>query len=301
MICPATSVLSYESSAAKAAVSAAEQDVEAAKADADLAHNELKRIRKLHADGHIGQDAEDRAKAESERSSARLRSARFAADVARYEMEVARTALRFAAKPATAQESITIRAPVAGAILKIPRKSEGVVAAGQALMEIGDPRALEVEVDVLSADAVRLQPGTRVEFERWGGEGKLEGRVRVVEPVGFTKVSALGVEEQRVWVIVDFTSPASQWQVLGDGYRVEARFILWEDSNVLQVADSALFRDGDGWALFKIKNDRAVKIDVRVGQRNGLHAQILSGVEEGDRVIVHPDDQISDGVAVAVR
>jgi len=288
-------------SAAKAAVSAAEQDVEAAKADADLAHNELKRIRKLHADGHIGQDAEDRAKAESERSSARLRSARFAADVARYEMEVARTALQFAAKPAADQESITVRAPVAGAILKIPRKSEGVVAAGQALMEIGDPRALEVEVDVLSADAVRLQPGTRVEFERWGGEGKLEGRVRVVEPVGFTKVSALGVEEQRVWVIVDFTSPASQWQLLGDGYRVEARFILWEDSNVLQVADSALFRDGDGWALFKIKNDRAVKIDVRVGQRNGLHAQILSGVEEGDRVIVHPDEQISDGVAVAVR
>ena len=148
---------------------------------------------------------------------------------------------------------------------------------------------------------MRLQPGTRVEFERWGGEGKLEGRVRVVEPVGFTKVSALGVEEQRVWVIVDFTSPASQWQLLGDSYRVEARFILWEDSNVLQVADSALFRDGDGWALFKIKNDRAVKIDVRVGQRNGLHAQIVSGVEEGDRVIVHPDDQISDGVAVAVR
>jgi len=287
--------------AAKAAVGAAEQDVEAAKADADLAHNELKRIRKLHADGHIGQDAEDRAKAESERSSARLRSARFAADVARYEMEVARTALRFAAKPATAQESITVRAPVAGAILKIPRKSEGVVAAGQALMEIGDPRALEVEVDVLSADAVRLQPGTRVEFERWGGEGKLEGKVRVVEPVGFTKVSALGVEEQRVWVIVDFTSPASQWQLLGDGYRVEARFILWEDGNVLQVPGSALFRDGDGWALFKIEGDTAVKVDVQVGQRNGLHAQILSGVNEGDRVVVHPDDQVHDAVRIMAR
>jgi len=287
--------------AAKAAVGAAEQDVEAAKADADLAHNELKRIRKLHADGHIGQDAEDRAKAESERSSARLRSARFAADVARYEMEVARTALRFAAKPASAQESITVHAPVAGAILKIPRKSEGVVAAGQALMEIGDPRALEVEVDVLSADAVRLQPGTRVEFERWGGEGKLEGKVRVVEPVGFTKVSALGVEEQRVWVIVDFTSPASQWQLLGDGYRVEARFILWEDGNVLQVPGSALFRDGDGWALFKIEGDTAVKVDVQVGQRNGLHAQILSGVNEGDRVVVHPDDQVHDAVRIMAR
>jgi len=287
--------------AAKAAVGAAQQNVEAAKADADLAQNELERIRKLHAEGHIGQDAEDRAKAEAEQSSARLRSARFAADVARYEMEAARTALQYAAEPATAHEAVMVRAPVAGAVLKIPRKSEGVVVAGQALMEIGDPRALEVEVDVLSADAVRLHPGTLVEFERWGGAGILEGKVRVVEPVGFTKVSALGVEEQRVWVTVDLTSPASQWQLLGDAYRVEARFILWQDSNVLQVPGSALFRDGDGWGLFKVRDDRAVKVDVQVGQRNGLHAQILSGVEEGDRVIIHPDDQISDGVAVAVR
>ena len=287
--------------ATKAAVGAAEQDVEAAKADANLARNELARTRKLHADGHVTQDAEDRARAQSEHSAARLRSARFAADVARYEMEAARTALRFAAEPATAQESITVRAPVAGAVLKIPRKSEGVVAAGQALIEIGDPRALEVEVDVLSADAVRLHPGTRVEFERWGGTGKLEGRVRVVEPVGFTKISALGVEEQRVWVIVDFTSPASQWQLLGDRYRVEAHFIIWEESSVLQVPDSALFRDGDGWALFRVQDDRAVKVRVDVGQRNGLRAQVLSGLNEGDRVIVHPDDRVRDGVAVASR
>jgi HlyD family secretion protein len=194
-----------------------------------------------------------------------------------------------------------VRAPVAGRVLKIPRKSEGVVTAGQALMEIGDPRALEVEVDVLSADAVRLHPGIKVEFERWGGEGQLQGKVRVVEPVGFTKVSALGVEEQRVWVIVDFTSPAAQWQQLGDGYRVEASFILWEDNNVLQVPASALFRDGAGWALFVVQQDKAIKRGVHVGQRNGLSAQILSGINEGDQVIVHPDDQVRDGVRVAVR
>ena len=287
--------------AAKAAVNAAQQNVDAAKAGADLAQKELRRIRKLRADGYVGQDAEDRAAAEAERSAAQLRSAQFAVDTARYEMEAARTALRYAAEPAASKEPIIVRAPVAGAVLKIPRKSEGVVASGQALMEIGDPRALEVEVDVLSADAVRLHPGTKVEFERWGGAGKLEGKVRTVEPVGFTKVSALGVEEQRVWVIVDFTSPASQWQSLGDGYRVEASFILWEGNDVLQVPASALFREGEGWALFVVQGDKAVKRDVQVGQRNGLSAQILSGINEGDRVIVHPDDQVHDGVRVAGR
>ena len=125
--------------------------------------------------------------------------------------------------------------------------------------------------------------------------------MRVVEPVGFTKVSALGVEEQRVWVIVDFTSPASQWQSLGDGYRVEARFILWQDDNVLQVPASALFREGEGWALFVVQGDKAVKREVKVGQRNGLRAQIVSGINAGDKVIVHPDDQVKDGVRVVVR
>ncbi len=287
--------------AAKAGVSTARQNVAAAKANADFAQKELKRIRKLRADGHVGQDAEDRAVAEAERSGAQLRSAQFAVDTARYEMQAAETALRYAAEPAASKEPIVVRSPVAGAVLKIPRKSEGVVAAGQALMEIGDPRALEVEVDVLSADAVRMHPGTKVEFERWGGDGKLEGKVRTVEPVGFTKVSALGVEEQRVWVIVNFTSPAAKWLRLGDGYRVEASFILWQGNDVLQVPASALFRDGDKWALFAVQGGKAIKRDVQIGQRNGLSAQILSGIKQGDRVIVHPDDQVHDGVHVAGR
>jgi len=287
--------------AAKAAVRAAQQNEKAAMSDAELARKELVRIRALRAERYVTQEAEDRAAAEVERSGARLRSAQFAVDTARYEMEAAQTALRFAAEPDIATTPITVRAPVTGSVLKIPRKSEGVIASGQALMEIGDPRALEVEIDVLSADAVRLHPGTRVEFERWGGESKLQGKIRRVEPVGFTKVSALGVEEQRVWVIVDFTSPASRWRQLGDGYRVEASFILWEEDNVLQIPASALFRDGKDWALFAIEGDRAVKRAVQIGQRNGLHAQILSAVNEGDRVIVHPDDQVHDGVRVAVR
>lgn len=287
--------------AAKAAVSASQQNVEAAKADAALARKELQRIRRLRAGGHVTQDQEDRAVAEVERTAAQLRSAQFAVDTARYDMQAAQTALRYAAEPASEKEPIIVRSPVSGRVLKIVHKSEGVVAAGQALVEVGDPRALEVEVDVLSADAVRIHPGTKVDFERWGGKGVLHGIVRVVEPVGFTKVSALGVEEQRVWVIVDFTSPATQWQRLGDGYRVEASFIIWEGRDVLQVPASALFRDGDGWALFVVRDGRAIRRPVRVGERNGLRAQILSGIREGDQVIVHPDDQVRDGVRVSRR
>jgi HlyD family secretion protein len=154
---------------------------------------------------------------------------------------------------------------------------------------------------VLSADAVRISPGSRVLFERWGGVGALEGRVRVIEPSGFTKVSALGVEEQRVWVIVDFSSPAAQWARLGDAYRVEASFIVWEEADVLQIPASAVFRDGDGWAAFVAEDGRAARRRVELGQRTGLVAQVVAGIREGERVIVHPDDRLRDGVAVTER
>ncbi|AKU14489.1 efflux transporter, RND family, MFP subunit [Azoarcus sp. CIB] len=286
--------------AAQANLSAVEQRVKAAEAGAALAGKELVRMRRLRAAGHVTGEAEDRALAEDERAGSDLRSARFTVATARHELEAARTALGYAAAGGKS-EPVLVRAPVAGQVLKIPRKSEGAVEAGQPLVEIGDPRVLEVEVDVLSADAVRIRPGTRVLFERWGGDGALEGKVRVVEPAGFTKVSALGVEEQRVWVIADFTSPAGQWQRLGDGYRVEASFMLWEGEDVLQVPASALFRDGDGWAVFAVEDGRAVRRRVDTGQRNGLAAQVIGGLKEGDRVIVHPDDRLSDGVKVSGR
>jgi HlyD family secretion protein len=286
--------------AAQDSLSAAEQNAQAARANADLAQKELARIKALRIGKHVSAEAEDRAASQAERTASALRSAEFAVATARHLLEAERTALQYAGTGG-ARQPIVVRSPVSGRVLKIPRISEGVVAAGQALLEIGDPGTLEVEVDVLTADAVRLQPGTRVVFERWGGEGELEGAVRVVEPAGFTKVSALGVEEQRVWVIVSFTSPAAQWKPLGDGYRVEARFILWEGSNVLQVPASALFREGEGWSLFAVQEGRAVKRAVQIGQRNGLSAQILAGVNEGERVIVHPDDRVRDGVRVALR
>jgi HlyD family secretion protein len=284
--------------AAQDNVSAAEQRVQAARVSAELAQKELVRIRALRADHLVPADAEDRAVTESARAAAELRSAEFTVATTRHEMEAARTALQYSG--AAAKEPITVHAPVDGRVLKIYHKSEGLVTAAQPLLEIGDANSLEVEVDVLSADAVRLHPGTAVEFERWGGEGVLTGKVRLVEPAGFTKVSALGVEEQRVWVIADFTSPIAQWQTLGDGYRVEASFILWQEDDVLQIPASALFRDGTGWAVFAAQQGQASKRAVQVGQRNGLKAQILSGIEEGEQVIVHPDDRVHDGVRVAL-
>jgi HlyD family secretion protein len=177
-----------------------------------------------------------------------------------------------------------------------------VVQAGQALVEIGDPHALEVAVDLLSADAVRVEPGTRVLFDRWGGEGLLEGVVRVIEPTGFTKISALGIEEQRVWVIVDITSPLETWSRLGDGYRLEASFIVWQDDDVLQIPASALFRYGqDGWAVFVIDAGVARRRIVEVGRNNGLATQIIEGLAEGELVITHPDDTIEDGTKVKPR
>jgi HlyD family secretion protein len=138
-------------------------------------------------------------------------------------------------------------------------------------------------------------------FERWGGEKPLSGKVRVVEPAGFTKISSLGVEEQRVLVIADFTSPPESWEGLGDAYRLDTSFIIWEAVDVLQVPASSLFRKGDGWAIYAVENNRARLRMVEVGQRNGLMAEILSGVREGESIIAHPDDTIKEGVRVRLR
>ncbi len=287
--------------AARARLQAAEEEVEAAGAAAELALRELDRLTLLYEAGHASQQALDQALAARRQAQARLRSATFAVDVARFDVEAAQTALRYAGREPADGDVIDVRAPVDGVILAVHRKSEGVVQPGQPLVEVGDPRALEVVVEVLSVDAVRLGSGTRVRFDRWGGEAPLEGRVRVVEPVGLTRVSALGVEEQRVRVIADLTSPPERWQRLGDGYRVEAQFILWEGSDVVRVPSSALFREGDGWAVFVAEDDEAVLRRVEVGHQAGLQAEILSGLEVGEYVIPHPDADLQDGTPIALH
>ena len=288
--------------AAQANVGTMRQRVHATRVAMKLANTELARVSQLRANGFATMEDEDRARAAAQRSAADWRSAAFSLETAQHELEAAQTELQYAGSPAADfGEPVFARAPVAGHVLRIVRESEGAVTAGEPFLEMGNPRALEVTADVLSSDAVRIGPDTKVVFTRWGGERELYGRVRRVEPAGFTKVSALGVEEQRVWVVTDFTSPPEEWQRLGDGYRLEASFVVWEEDNILQVPASALFREGDGWAIFLVADGQAKKRVVEVGQRNGLRAQVLAGVVEGERIVVHPDDQVNEGVRVVSR
>ena len=194
-----------------------------------------------------------------------------------------------------------IYSPINGRVLRVFQESSAVVTPGTSLVELGDPSDLEVEIDVLSRDAVKIHPGDTVFLEHWGGVKPLEGRVRVVEPSGFTKISTLGVEEQRVWVIVDLVDPPEQRKTLGDGFRVEARIVIDEARDVLQIPTSALFRSGEDPAVFRVEDGVVHQQKVKVGRQNGLEAEIVEGLSEGDEIVLHPSDQIEDGVKVRQR
>ncbi len=289
--------------AAKAGLLAAEKNARAAAADSNYASTEHARLKRLYESRTISLERYQQAQTNARRTKATLESAEFSVEVARFELEEADAAVRYSAAREAGEtlETVSIKAPVQGRVLKIHHESEGVVNAGESLLEIGDPLSLEVEVDVLSKDAVRIKPGMKVIFERWGGDEPIEGVVRTIEPVGFTKISALGVEEQRVLVIADMTSPVETWGKLGDGYRVEASFILWEGNGVLQIPSSALFRYAEGWAVFIIQDGMAELRQVEIGNRSGLAAEILSGLVEGENVITHPGDNVEDGSRVRLR
>jgi HlyD family secretion protein len=187
---------------------------------------------------------------------------------------------------------------VRGRVLRVIEKSERVVTSGTPIVVVGDPSKLEVVVDLLSTDAVKVRPGTAMLLENWGGEAAIRARVRTVEPSAFTKVSALGIEEQRANVVADFVDPPAP---LGDGYRVEARIIIWEAESVLKVPSSALFRHGDGWSVFVVESGNAVRREVEIGHRSQFEAEVLKGIEEGAQVVLHPTNQISDGSRVESR
>jgi len=286
--------------AAESSLLAAREHAIAAKAAAQLAVTDEARLKPLLKEKLVPREIYDKAVTQVQTSAAARRSADFNVEVAKYELEAAKTMLHYS-DPGVKAERVPVYSPINGRILKVAHECEGPVRTGDPLLEVGNPEALEVEVDVLSADAVKIKPGMQVLFDRWGGEGLLQGVVRTVEPVGFTKISALGVEEQRVLVICDFTSPQEKWQRLGDGYRVEARFVLWQEDNVLQVPASSLFRYRDGWAVFVIENGRAKRRGIKIGQRNGLAAQIMEGLQPGETVINHPGDEVENGLRVKVR
>ena len=282
---------------ARAALRAEQARLEAARASAQFAQAEYERLQALREQGQVSRSDVERAAAEARRAAAELESARYAVEVARQELAAARARLQYAGRTDT-PERIPVESPASGVVLEVQHESQGVVAAGEQLLVVGNPASLEVVVEVLSADAVRIEPGMPVRFHRWGGGEALTGRVRRVEPSGFTEISALGVEEQRVRVIADIATPHEQWSGLGAAYRVEAEFILWAAEDVLQVPETALFETDRGPAVYVIEDGVARRHAVRTGRRGALDVQITEGLEAGDTVIVQPPRTIADGTRV---
>jgi HlyD family secretion protein len=226
-------------------------------------------------------------------------SADFATKVATEQVRAARAAL--GRERPTAAQWVDVLAPVSGRVLRVQQKSAGVVQAGAPLLEVGDPTALEIVVDLLTTDAVQIVPGTSVAIEGWGGDHVLSGRVRRIEPSAFTRPSALGVDEQRVNVVVALTDPRERSAALADGYRVEARLTLWQTANVTKVPLGAVFRHGDGWAVFRVESRAARLVPVVLGHRGDTEVEIVSGLARDALVVVHPGDRVKEGVRVEPR
>ena len=282
---------------ALAAQRQARVQIEHAQATYDLSLSEHKRQKQLFDRGAGARQPLEQAEINERRATHELDAQKFAARVADYEVEMARVAVARISGQKGGDAELDVPSPIGGRVLKVLHKSEGVVLPGTQLVEVGNPAALEIVVDVLTSDAARIAPGARVAIDRWGGPA-LEGRVRRIEPSAFTRLSALGVEEQRVNLLIDLTSPAGEWVTLGDGYRVEAHIEVWSAPDVVQVPASALFRQDGGWALFRVDGGVARLTPVEIGQRTAQRAQILRGVTAGQRIVVHPSDRVADGVRV---
>lgn len=273
----------------------ADEQVHKANIEHQQATRERHRVAQLVKDGFVSPQAAEQAIVAQITSANALDAARFRASAAAAELRAAQAAkLAIAAKPGS-RAVVKLDSPVSGKVLRIPEKSERVVAAGEQLLVVGDAEDLEIVIDFLSTEAVKIKPGMPVLIENWGGEEPLHAKVRLVEPYAFTKVSALGVEEQRVNVIADFTDAHA---ALSDAYRVEARVIIWQADDVLKVPVSALFRSRNGWALFVVDKGRARQRAVEVGQRNTREVEILAGLKADERVILHPSNDIGDGARV---
>ncbi|TLP48367.1 HlyD family efflux transporter periplasmic adaptor subunit [Cohaesibacter sp. CAU 1516] len=293
--------------AAEAALRVARADLNKAIADLEFADSEWQRSKQLAAKGSESQAALDR-KQSMVRSASAIRDTAEAA-IAMREAELANTRARLISfddpQPTSAQaddHAIPLKAPTTGHILRVIQQSETTLTAGTPIMEIGNiENDLEVVVELLSTDAVQVSPGDRVIIEDWGGEATLSGEVERVDPWGFKKFSSLGVEEQRVNAVIQFTGPRDTRLRLGHGYRVEVRIVIWESDGSLIIPSNALFRDGEDWAVFKVIDGKAQQARVNIGRNNGIKAQILDGLKEGDPIILYPSAGITNGVKVAQR
>ncbi len=291
--------------AAESAVKRSQATLEKSTTEMQWADANYERIRKLHDEKATTIERKLDAEMLLRSRSKDMEAARFAAEIATFEVEQARAAL-IRARPrdsrSTDDWTYQVTSPITGKVLRVFQESSATLATGTPVIEIGDPTDLEMEIDVLSQDAVQIRPGAKVYVDHWGGDKTLVGTVRLIEPGGFTKISALGVEEQRVNVIADFAVPVAERITLGDAYRVDARIAIWESDRVLQTPASALFRYGESWCVFVVDNQtRARRRLVKIGHRNADGAEILEGLSEGERVVLHPGDNLTEGALVSER
>ena len=286
--------------AAQAQLARAKAESAKLQAQRDQARADLARQARLSQDGFVSATAREQAELALRTAERGLEAARFAEDAAGHDFEQARAALA-SYRGGTRGAKFEVSAPVSGSVLRVVQKSEGPVALGAPLLEIADARGLEIVVDVLSQEAVAIRTGMAARIELGRGVPPLAAQVRLVEPGAFTKVSALGIEEQRVNVVLDFAEPLDRVQTIGDGFRVDAHIVIYRADKVIKVPVGALFRDGEGWAVFVADGQRARKRKVDVPLRNASEAWVKAGLTAGETVVVYPSDALRDGSKLEVR
>jgi HlyD family secretion protein len=286
----------------EAARAQAAQSLEIAKTAEKFAITNWERVQKLKASGSISETDRDNAEREYEMKQREVRAGEFALKVAEFELEQAKAALLQLSVPDSEKTmEYPVLASVSGRVLKVMQESAMVVTPGTAILEVGDPSDIEIEAEILSRDAVAIQKGAKVLVEQWGDDEPLEAIVRLVEPAAFTKVSALGVEEQRVYVLSDLKNPPEKAKALGDRYRVEVRVAVWHKDDVMLVPAGALFREGVDWKTFVYEGGKAKKVTIEAGRSDGRMTEVVKGLDLGTQVLLHPPDTVKDGVAVTER
>ena len=289
--------------AAEAGIELAEHEIHRLEAARDFARSELRRAEELARRGVISPKTLDKARFDAETGVAALSSAKAQLDMRRSELASVMARLGDPSAAAASDDTdwrIELRAPVSGRVLRIVQESESAVQAGTPLIEIGDPADLEVVADLLSTDAVQIEPGAAVRIDGWGGT-PVRGRVARIDPAGFTKISTLGIEEQRVRTVIDFVDPPETWSRLGHDFHVVVHVTAWSAEEAVAVPVAALFRKGDNWAVYAVRDGRARMTPVEIGRRNNRLAEVRDGLEAGDRVVLHPSDRVEEGTAVAAR
>ena len=287
--------------AARAGEQKAEEALQMAQTAAQFAQANWDRIKVSSQKGSVSINEKENSERDAEMRRREVRAGEFALQIGKFERAQAEAVLMQMDSPASEGQSVEVKSPVNGLVLKVQQESSAVVLAGTALVEVGDPADLEIEAELLSRDAVNIQPGAAVIIEQWGGETPLQGRVRRVEPAAFTKISALGVEEQRVIVLSDLVNPPPAANKMGDRYRVEVRVAVWHGDDVIQVPTGALFREGSSWITYLFDDGKARKIPVTTGHASGRSSEVLSGLQVGQQVLLHPPDTVTDGSAVKLR